>query len=383
MRMKVSLAERLTGLFVLSAVVVVVVVLVLSAYKREWFQKKLQLVIYADEGHGISVGTKVFFKGTPAGAVVARPRIEKDPRSGEAKVRILMGIFAENAKQIPIGSMAEIQVPIAGFGETKIRLTGGKPNVYYRIMKEPQYLESKIVTGMGSEIKAAISELEVVQEVTKVLGRVNTILGEIEARKDSLFSSIDTTLGNASLIANDISSGRGIAGRMVTDEALARDFVRIVSDMRSMISEMRRDIPEITASLNGILKKLRGKEVDEILDIAPTLLEDLDDLAVDVSATLSNLKPILHQTRQMLDGVLDVLDEAKVILADAKVIASDVKNATGDLPRLLDAVDFSLKETTRVVTAVKENWLIKGFLPDVREPDARMTCPDTDNPYAR
>jgi len=383
MRKKVSLIERLTGLFVLTAVAVVAVALALSAYNREWFQKKLLLVTYADEGHGITVGAKVFFKGTPAGVVVEQPRIAKDPKTGESRVRIALGIFAENAMQIPVGSTAEIHVPIAGFGDTKIKLTGGDLKTYYKIKKESQYIESRIITGMAGEIKSAISELEIIQETIGVLKRVNTILGEVEKRKETLFTSIDAILANVSSIANEISSGRGIAGKIITDEKLARDFASIVSDMRSMISDMQRDIPEITASFNEILKKFRGDEVDEILTIAPELMEDLDDLVVDMDITMSRLRPVINQTRQMLDSVLDMMDEGKIILTDAKVIASDVKNATGDLPRLLDAVDFSLKETTRLVVAVKDNWLIKGFLPDVREPDSRLTCPDMDDPYAK
>ncbi|MHC4660383.1 MAG: Mce/MlaD family protein [Planctomycetota bacterium] len=383
MRKKVTLAERLTGLFVLSAIVVIIAVFLLSAYKREWFQKQLYLVTYADEGHAITAGTKVFFKGTPAGTVIERPRIEKDPQNGEAKVRILMGIFAENAKNIPVDTQAHIQAPFAGFGEAKIMLTGGDPSHSYELSKEPYRIESALTSGMAAEIAASITELKIVKEITTTLERTNAVLAEIEARRESLVSSIDETLGNAAVIAGKIADGKGTAGRLVTDEELARDIAGIVSDVRTMISEMKKDIPEIAASLNDILQKFRGEEVDRILKLAPTLMEDIDALAKNVNSTLTEMQPMLYRARRLMDEMIHVLDDSETILADAKVIVADVKYATGELPHLLDAVDFTLKETTRVVTAVKENWLIKGFLPHVQEPDARLMSVDRKDPYAR
>lgn len=330
MRTPISRFERATGLF-LSVVFALLVIGVLATGYRvdllDAFSEGFVLFAVADEGHGAVVGSPVKVRGVEMGTVT-KLELRDDARFPGRPVRMTIRIRASAAHFLSPRTRAIIVEPPLGsgmppFGTAAIELRS---------------------EGDGFLKKYATVEAE--GELSMV-GTMAKMSQDVSAMRDRMLHSIDemgSTFTNMRKLTESMADGKGIAGRMLTDPALARDLEAMLHDARAATGDMRKLMTD--------MNRVTG-QVPAVLNDAHAISQDGQRLMAKVDGALASLPRLVASTERTLAATEELL--------------ASLKKTAGYAPELVRKVDVSLEETNRLVEAAQKNFVLRSTLPD-RQP---------------
>src|SRR2546426_1371401 len=213
---KVSFAKLRVGVMALVAMFIVAVLIFLLTGRKNLFQRTFDLKTYMDDSAGMTEGTTVRLNGILVGNV-DKLRLSglKDPRR---VVEIVMTIQYDFMKEIPKDSMAGIAASNL-LGDKFINISKGS---------SPQHVQP------GDEIASV----------------PNQDIPELMAQSASLLAQFQDLLGRVNSILNDVEAGKGNIGKMLKDEELYTRLNAAIADAQQLLSAVRTGKGTISHLLN-------------------------------------------------------------------------------------------------------------------------------------
>ncbi len=300
-RLRYSSRERLTGIFVLGAIVLLVGVLGLSEQAIDLFSEKFELHAYMKNAQGITTETRVKVAGVEVGRVDA---INITP---DNLIEIRMKIRERFHNLIRVDSTAALN-KLSVFGTTSIEITAGStqlpilPNGGSIRMEEPLSIDD-----MASNIVPAIRNLN------QSLDHLAKLTASIEPTDiTTITNSLASITQNAALISDRLSKGRGVAGRMLLDDEFESEFMATLHNLRDTLETTQKRLEEIQPLITTA-GKLSENAADATTEV-PGLLRETAILIKQLNVTMSTINYEMQQLPDMVLKTLELLEESEETL---------------------------------------------------------------------
>jgi phospholipid/cholesterol/gamma-HCH transport system substrate-binding protein len=297
--MPYSATEKAAGFFLFLSFGLILTIMILVGIGKDWFQSYTNYFALYQEGYGLLPGVKVKFLQTDIG------RLKRLEITETNNVKFYITIQSEFARRIKGDSLASIKSPTI-IGQEYIEITPGSA-------------ESLPIPGNGqipaADPKTVDDVLAALQLETK-LSQFDYIIQNLTSLTYQLQDSqgpILGTMGNLQRITDQVASGNGLIGQLVS----------------------------------------ANEAYDELMDI----LRQMKDLAGSLNQTAALLKTDVPNMTATIDKILN-----------------QVETGTRSLPEVARGAREGLRDVNQVLDSVKRNFLIRGNLTPDRPPEA-LTLP--------
>jgi phospholipid/cholesterol/gamma-HCH transport system substrate-binding protein len=291
-RFKFRHVNEITGVFVILVVVVLIATIVWTARSQRWFRGTVTLRIVLPEAGaaGIRQGSEVYFLGTLVGTV--SDVIVASTGRMEAQASIRSDFFRFMRED----SSAIVKKKFGVAGDAYFEITRGqgqplpKKDASIICNELPGTMETAI-EDVRSAVLPVLEKISVGVDTWTTLGeklsssadawtRLGTNLGESRQHLDQLIGRLDG-------IVAGVEQGKGTAGKLLTDPALADDLKTILDKGNVSMDQ-----------LQGILKdvQLAGNNLSAVSEALAIEAKDLPGLVLQTQQTL-------HELERLIEGI--------------------------------------------------------------------------------
>ncbi len=304
---KVSIAQLKVGILGIVALSCIALLVFLLTGNTHWFEKEIPLHVYTSDAAGLVKGVPVRINGIQAGKVDSVGLSGDNNPSRVIKVDFHVG--EGMLKQIPSDSMASISSDNL-LGSTKfLQINKGtspttvKPGATIKAVDTKQF-DALVAQGFS-----------VIDSLQAILGKVQTIVGEVEDGKgtigkllvdETLYNSLQATVGQVQLLVTTLNSKTGTIGHLINDNALYDQIQAMVN----RVDQLTQGLQQGQGTLGLFLKDPKMyNDLDNSVMQINTILKDLNSGKGTAGQLLKSDK-IAHQLSASLDKVNLMLDKA-------------------------------------------------------------------------
>jgi len=284
------------GLFVVVPLLTVPALILFTIAKNDLLEKWYRLYAVYENSHGLQNGNQVTMSGTAIGHVRSVELVK------EREVWVHFAVRSRYKHLVKQDTRARLRQK--GFvGDWEIELTGGSDN--FAVIRDGDTLSTENVPTMDWAIEVAVKMLDT---ATLLLSRFNEI-------------------------TEDIHAGKGMVGQLLKDESLYGNLQTIVSNTAAITADGRRVM----------------RDVNRTIDNVNTLLLDVNKAVGDVSAG----------GLTMMDTLANVITSMRGTLDDVGHIMKDLKTVSGEVPEIMDRLQYNLGQAELMMRSLQSNWFFR------------------------
>lgn len=293
--------ERIVGLFVFSALVLFLALIVISGQSQHLFEKRVTFYIDVNSSEGISEGSVVKSQGIEVGTVSAL-----NVTDGR-KVRITIDVYDGRREMIRSDSKAIVN-RLANISNALIEI------------------ESQ--DGDGNELSDGaiipVEETPSLNDLFLSLARIiqstdnNKLLTQVEA----ILPKLEISIENVHKIISQIATGHGVLGAAIFDHKVEKELKTVVSSGSEILSEAEGIIS---------LAKQRLEQLEPLITSFNELTQNVQGATQDLPAMVIELNKIIEQVNTALVLVNEELNN----IPGATI---EVRRAMNKADQLLDSV---------------------------------------------
>jgi phospholipid/cholesterol/gamma-HCH transport system substrate-binding protein len=265
-RFKYRRVNEITGTFVLVIVAVLIAAIMWTGHSQRWFKSRVTLRIVLPEtgAAGIQPGSEVYFLGTLVGSV-SDVVVDKTGRM-EAQADISRDFF----RFMRADSSAVVKKKLDLAGDSYFEITRGQGDPL------PEKNASIVCKEFSGTMETAVEEVRsaILPVITKFSAGLDTwtALGTNLINTQDQLEQLTARLNS---IVAGVEQGKGTAGKLITDPALADEAQNLLARANDVMSELQgiatnlnvaatniqngtARLPEITGSVADATKDLPG-----------------------------------------------------------------------------------------------------------------------------
>ena len=304
--------NEIAGGFVLAVVAMLIGAVALMAVSQGWFVRTqwITLQLPREGSQGLKEGADVSILGNIVGSVRTLRVTESGRMEADLKVR------SDFAKFIGQGSEAWIRRTL-GFGDAYVEITkgtGGPPPpglvIEAKAEQSATTLAEKTITDIRDQVVPTLKEAQ------SALAEYRGLAADL--RKPD--GSLQTALGHINAVTAKVEGGQGLAGKLLSDPALADQASGAITKVNAAIDEFQ-----------GVLKDLHK-----------------------ATANLS------EQSQAMLKETQSILADVRKITATLPDTTRSISRTAESLPGLVLQVQETMRQTQRLVEALQRSFLVRG-----------------------
>ena len=319
MKIKFNKFERVAGVFVLTAIIGGIAVMVGVAVKKGWFETKIKFETTLKNADGVRDGTVVQMAGLRAGVVT---HVELKSNN---EIFVRFEISERYYNNIKTDSVVRVIRPFI-IGEKVLDLSVGS-EAEQRVAKNAQ-IPSEATTDI-MDLVSGRTLGPYLESMTKLMENLRFVveqLGNPERTKAmvAIFDEISPLVKNSNGLITEV---RGL----MKDTNKGHQLVTIVNDLAKMTKEVNKLLP--------IVNK-----------VMPTLAENSPQLTADLAKIAKNTAVLT--------------DEIQKTIPTLKEMAPEMPRAGR---RAIEALD----ETVVVLKALQKSFILSGKVQDVRDEEAK------------
>ena len=318
--------KPVVGAFVLGSLVIVLGLVFATARARRWFERVVAIEIdLPEEGSfGLRRGSTIEMLGSVVGSV---DEIWIDDKTDAMRARLQLQTSFR--RFVRVDSKFEIKRRTLGLaGDAYVEITRGTKALASADQKFAATVDrapTELLQDISGEL---LPTIRAARDVIQSHGTLAQKLADPEGAMLQSLQHIERILGT--LERND-----GLAGRILNDRDFANRVDKLLASLQLTLDGLRVNMGELTAST----KDLEGR--------ASILIEDA--------------KPLLARIRDILEKVFaatNVLPELAVTIRDEAKL----------LPGVVLQSRNALAELEKLVAALQDHWLIRGYVQTLPPP---------------
>jgi len=265
MKIKLSLYERVAGLFVLIAILGTLIATVSVAVKQGWFEEKVKFVTHFENADGLHEGTKVVIAGIQAGEV------EKIELRDDNQIKVTFHILGKFRNKVKEDSHAQLIRPFV-IGERILEVSVGS--------KESPLLAEyeEVLSEEGVDLMTLLSGKKLgmyMAQTGELLNNLKTVM-EAFLSKDrtdnmvKIFDKLNPLVDNMNIMSVEVTK----LSKQATDQNNMREVMRNVA---LLTGELNKTLPQIAETMKEIGPDMpkSAKRAVEALDEATILIKAL------------------------------------------------------------------------------------------------------------
>ena len=289
-RFKFQHVNEITGAFVLLVLVVLIAAIVWAARSQRWFRGTVTLRIVLPEAGaaGIRQGSEVYFLGTLVGTV-SDVIVDATGRM-EAGTRIRSDFF----RFVREDSFAVVKKKFGVAGDAYFEITRGqgqplpKKDASIICNELPGTMENAL-EDVRRAVLPVLEKLSVGLDTWTTLGerlstgadawtKLGTNLGESRQHWDQLIGRLDGMVAG-------VEQGKGTAGKLLTDPALADDLQTLLDKGNASMDQLQAILKDVQAT---------GTHLSAVSEALAVEAKDLPGLVLQTQQTLYELERLIE-----------------------------------------------------------------------------------------
>ncbi len=301
------------GIFVFLGIIILVAGILVLGGQQKRFVKSVRISAIFDDVSGLKVGNNVWFSGVKIGVV------KQIKFYGQSQVEV--GLNIDESAQAYIRKDAQATIGSDGLiGNKIVVIEGGSPR------------SAAIVEGDRLHSREALSS----EQILDTLQITNRNLLKITNDVDGVISQIRT--------------GKGIAGAILRDSALADRFKTTVSSLH----DASVNASKMTGTLANFSSKLNNKgTLAHELVTDTTVFNNLKASSVELKRAAASATDVANNAKRASEK-LNSTDNAIGILLNDQAVNTSLKKTIGNL-------ETSSKKLDEDLEAAQHNFLLRGF----------------------
>jgi len=320
----------MVGVFVIAGLALFATGLFMIGNRHEAFARHVELYTEFADVSGIVPGAKVQVSGMDAGEVLAM----QIPNSPAAKFRVKVRINSTFGELVRTDSVVTVGTE-GVMGNRFLEISAGSS-------RAPAVASGATLKGIEPTDLSAILELAkgTIVNVDKTVSNANSLVTNANGLITSVAGNLNATLDETKLTilnANDVvtglKEGRGPAGMLLRDEALANQVRQAVTNAKNASSELNR----VAAQAGTLMSELQAKG----------LPAEVDDTVKEAKKAVANLDAASAQVRQ---AITDFTGPDEGGTTAATTIRESLSN-----------IDVAAANIADGSEALKHNFLLRGF----------------------
>ena len=353
MKFKIRYADQIVGIFIVLTLACLVFVVVMLGRSQRWFAKDVSFTTILPTAGGLNKNMPIQYRGFTIGNV-------KDfYLTVDDNVEVVFLINEEHKDRVRFGSMVEMVISPIGLGN-QFLFHAGKGDILSEGTFIPAYGSARaremIRQGMADEprqedsISVLMSRVgSVLDEVNKLLSLVNEALGEGTGSTEIglIVGSLQKTLDGVETLPGTVEQTLGSAVGIV--EQTLSSVVGIIDDLYA-----------------ELLPVLTGVDV---------ILSNFSDIAEELNKPDGFIYNILDTDKEVYNGLVSSLQSISSILGDLENIVAFFPGQLPQISALLVNLRSALVTADDVMTALTNNPLLRGGIPEKAESQAGGTSP--------
>lgn len=325
--------NRAVGAFVLVGALIVVATTLQASRLQRWFDPgdRLMVRLPREGSFGLRERAEVRMLGTSVGSVV---HIKLD-ESG--RMTALTEIRSEFASLVRADSKALIKKTFGVAGDSYLDISRGTTAptdlALISIEARPDEAPTEAIQQVVQELKDRAFPL-----IEEVRGAIKTWT-DVGARLNDPDGQLRKTLVNIEGISEKINDGRGVVGKLLSDDELAEHF-------RSVVFALDQTIEKIEPVLEN-LNKVTG----DTAEIVGTVREEV-----------RSLPGSMAEIRETVARLRELLGDLKEVSKQLPTITRDVKDAAAGVPALVLQAQSTLLEAEEFLQGLQRHWLFRDSM---------------------
>ncbi|WP_428356923.1 MlaD family protein [Methyloprofundus sp.] len=292
--------ERVVGLFVFSAFILISAVVIISGKNQHIFENRVTYYIDVASSEGISQGNVVKALGSEVGVVSALNL------TSDSKIRVTIEVYQGSREYIRKGAKAIVN-RLANISEALIEIKSGS-------LHAPVLADGSVIPV---EETPSLNDL--------LLGLANIIQSADEhdllTKFETLLPKLERTIENAHKIIAQIATGHGVLGAAVFDTKVEKELKSVVASGSeilleaegtvSIVKQRLVQIEPILTEAKYITENLRTTsaylpnliiELNEIIAQANTALTLINAELEHISGTVINTRRTITKAEHLIDS---------------------------------------------------------------------------------
>jgi phospholipid/cholesterol/gamma-HCH transport system substrate-binding protein len=351
---KVSFAQLRVGIMAIVAMFIAGVLIFLLTGTKNLFRPTFQLRTFMDDSSGMTENAPVRLNGISVGEVDAlKLSGSKDPRR---IVEVDMEIRSSFIAEIPKDSRAGIAASNL-LGDKFINITKGTKAEHVQPGDEIASVPNQDIPELMAQSAGLLAQLQ------SLLGRANTILNDVEEGKgnigkllkdEELYTRLNSAIAQTQQILTDVRTGKGTISRLLYDDTLTNDVHAALDKLNAILGEVQQgrgtagklfkdealynDLRAATTQFNQLLNDLQAGK-----GTAGKLLKD------------EQLYNQINQLIAKIDTTIDKVNSGQGTLGQLMVnpqLYETLNGATGELHQLLKDMRANPKKFLRIKLAI-------------------------------
>jgi phospholipid/cholesterol/gamma-HCH transport system substrate-binding protein len=342
-KFRIRFADKLVGFLVIVAIGFLVFAIFMLGRRHRWFAKDQTYLTHFDSASGLSANMPVQYRGFTIG------NVKSFDLTAEDKVEVSFTIYDTYLDRVREGSLVEIRVNPIGIG-------GGQFLFYPGLLPNPP--EGNFIPSVNSEQGrdyleqglALISGQD--DSITVMISRVNTLLQNVNGVALQLRDALRGTDTKTTL------------GRTVSElEKTLRGASSLVEHVDAALMPSLENTGRITEHIQGIAAQTESVVAD--LKTVAAGLADPDGLALKILDGEGPVYVNLDRSLKALSGTLESLETT----------AGAFPSQMSQVEALILNLRSALESAEDVLTALRNNPLLKNGIPDRVQPGTGGTSP--------
>jgi phospholipid/cholesterol/gamma-HCH transport system substrate-binding protein len=302
------------GIFVVVGTVILIAALYFIGSKQQMFSKNIEIYATFSNVNGLTLGNNVRYSGINIGTVSNIEMVN------EGTITVEMTVEEKTSKFIKTDAIASI---------SSDGLVGS--------------MVVNIIPGEDENARQVVSG-----DTIHIYSKVST---------DEMLSTLNTTNENAALltadllkITNQIVSGKGTLGALVSDSIMAKDIRKSAEELRKMTS----GATQVISQINTIISKINYDE-----SAAALLLSD--------TVSKNQVQKVFGNLEKSSDNINEVTKNLEEYIKEIKSGKGALNQITQDevLVKNIDSTMINIKQASEKLNenmeALKHNFLFRGY----------------------
>ena len=301
-RLTYTTQERLVGVFVLGALLLLATVLFVNGRTAHLFDDTFEVVAFFQNAQGITPETQVKITGIDVGDVKSIDitpdnRIRVDMRIYER----FHGLIRENSKA-SLGKLSLI-------GNATIEISLGDAALH--MVSENTVLEVEeavsiddIIANVEKTLTPVLVKLE--QTISDVAAIVHAIHPE---DIEQTLHNVAGTTDNVHTLTEQMAQGKGGAGALLNDPQVEAQIKDSIASVEATLKKVDEQVAALRPKLDGIMG-----DAQATTDQFPELVAHVDKLVAELNTTMATVNPQLQQMPVLITKMNMIMESTDRIL---------------------------------------------------------------------
>lgn len=276
-RLSYTARERLVGVFVLAAILLLFLLLAFNRQTKDLFEPKFALHATITDAQGVTEDTPVMVYGLQVG------KVSKLSLSQDNRIAVTMEIQERFHRLIRTDSTAEIS-KLSVIGNAAISIKAGSPD------KPMIPTDGELVLSQPMSVDQMLAQVQpVLADVKSTLSQINQLTHAIEpADLNALVKNLAVVSGNLKVITGEFASPQGTANT----SAAVQNLAGTLKELQARLAEVQPLIKNANAA---------SADMPGLLSQTHKLVTQLNTTMGTVNYQLQALPDMVGRTRQILD----------------------------------------------------------------------------------